>query len=202
MAEVLDLPLLVRGLPAEPPTELGPALDAARRCFARHGITRTSMGDIGREAGVSRSTIYRQLGSVERAAHLLLAREVHDLFNHRLGATLAAATGPHAIVALLAEIITYAREHPVLNKIILHEPEIIGPYLVADAPQATGQIAEMAQPILQAVMDAGLIRHQDSLLLAHWLIRIAVVLVVDPPPVPVDAFLDQLLVPALSPDRS
>ncbi|MFD0689900.1 TetR family transcriptional regulator [Actinomadura fibrosa] len=35
---------------------------------ARRGLSRCSMADIAREMGVSRSTVYRQLGSVENAA--------------------------------------------------------------------------------------------------------------------------------------
>src|SRR4051812_3678750 len=105
LAELLDLPQLVRGLPPAPPPELGPALDAAARCFARHGVTRTSMTDIGRELGVSRSGIYRQLGSIERAVRLLLAREVHVLVTRRLPRALRDATGPKTVVVLLVEVI-------------------------------------------------------------------------------------------------
>lgn len=34
-------------------------LDAAERCFARHGVSGTSVGDVASEAGCSRPTIYR-----------------------------------------------------------------------------------------------------------------------------------------------
>lgn len=200
MSQVLDLPELVRGLPPEPPAELGSALDAASRCFARHGITRTSMNDIGREAGVSRSTIYRQLGTVDHAARLLLAREVHQLFSDHLIGVVAAARGPEVVVTVLEAIITHAREHPVLRKVLADEPEIIGPFLVTDLPDATRQVAEMASPILAAAMGAGLIRRQDPLALAHWLVRVAVVMIIDPPPQPVHDFLMSNLLPALDPD--
>lgn len=33
-------------------------LDAAMRVFMRHGVRRASMTDIGKEAGVSRQTLY------------------------------------------------------------------------------------------------------------------------------------------------
>lgn len=199
MAELFDLPQLVRGLPPAPPPELGPALDAASRCFARHGITRTSMTDIGRELGVSRSGIYRQLGSIERAARLLLAREVQVLVTRRLTAAIRDATGPETVVVLLVEVVGYARQHPVLLKVLADEPEIIGPFLVTDLPEATAQIAEMVQPVLEVAMDAGLIARQDARALAGWLVRLAVVLILDPPPQPLRPFLEQLLLPALMP---
>lgn len=200
MTQLLDLPQLVRGLPPEPPAELFPALDAASRCFTRHGITRTSMTDIGREAGVSRSTIYRLVGSVEQAARLLLAREVHELLNRRVLAAIADAEGPGVVLALVEEIVTYARAHPVLTKVLADEPEIIGPFLVTDLAEASAQIADMAIPIIEAAMDGALIRRADPQVLAHWLVRLVIVLIIDPPPTPLRAFLEQILLPALEPE--
>lgn len=199
MGEVFELPRIVAGLPPAPPPDLDGALAAARRCFERHGITRTSMSDIGREAKVSRSTIYRQLGSVEQALRLLLAKELHDLLRGPLADILATAVGPGAVVDMLAEVVTQAREHPVLTKVMAHEPEIIGPLLVTELPQTTGQIAELVAPLLHAVMEAGLVRRQDPGALAHWLVRLAAILVVDPPPMPVRDFLAPMLLPALDP---
>ena len=44
------------GVPAVPPPTLDPYLDAAARCFARHGLRRTRVTDIADEVGVSRVT--------------------------------------------------------------------------------------------------------------------------------------------------
>lgn len=201
MADVLDLPRLVRGLPPAPPPELSPALDAASRCFAKHGITRTSMTDIGRDLGVSRSGIYRQLGSIERAVRLLLAREVHELVSGRLLTVIDSATGPETVIAVVEEVVRYARRHPVLVKVLADEPEIIGPFLVTDLPDVTAQVAAMVKPVLEAAMKTGLIARQDAGALAGWLVRLVVVLVLDPPRQPVRPLLDQLLLPALDPTR-
>ena len=196
---VLDLPALVRGLPPAPPPELDAALDAAARCFARHGVMRTSMNDVARAAGVSRSTIYRQLGSPGRAVRLLIAREVHRLVTHRLPAVLATATGPETVVAMVEEVVGYTRRHPVLRKVLADEPEIVGPFLVTDLPAATDDIAAMVEPVLVAAMDGGLVARQEAAALAGWLVRIAVVLVLDPPDRPLRPLLEQLLLPVLTP---
>lgn len=45
-------------------------LAAAERCIQRHGITKTTMDDIAREAGMSRPSVYRYFGDREE---LLLA---------------------------------------------------------------------------------------------------------------------------------
>src|SRR3546814_18542456 len=62
------------GLPTLTSPALDPYLDAAARCFVRHGLRRTRLTDIADDAGVSRLTVYRQVGTVEDAARLLLAR--------------------------------------------------------------------------------------------------------------------------------
>ncbi len=194
---LLELPLLTDRLPAAPPPDLRPALDAAARCFARYGVTRTSMNDIARELRVSRSTAYRLLGSVERAIRLLAAREIDDLIHGPVAAAVAEATGPEAVIVLLAEVVTIARRHPVLVKVLADEPEIIGPFLVSELPGSTTQVAEMLEPVLRAAMDAGLVARQDARALAGWLVRIAVVLILDPPDQPLRPLLEQLLLPAL-----
>jgi AcrR family transcriptional regulator len=198
---VLDLPGLVRGLPPSPAPDLEPALDAAARCFARHGVTRTSMTDIGRELGVSRSNIYRQLGSVDRTVRLLLARELHQLVSGRLVEVIGHARGPETVIALLAEVVDYSRRHPVLTKVLADEPEIIGPYLVTDLPIVSAQVAGMIQPLLKHAMATGLIASQDARALAGWLVRLAVALILDPPDEAVRPLLDQLLLPVLAPRK-
>jgi len=196
---VLDLPRLVRGLPPEPAPELGAALDAAARCFARHGITRTSMNDIARELRVSRSSIYRQLGSIDRAVRLLAAREIHDLVGERLPTALSKATGADVIVSLLDEVVSFAREHPVVRKVIADEPEIIGPYLLTEVPDVTAQVADLVAPLLERAMKSGVIRRQNARTLAGWLVRLALSLLLDPVDEPLRPLLDQMLLPVLTP---
>lgn len=196
---VLDLPRLARGLPEPPAPELGPALDAAARCFARHGISRTSMNDIARELRVSRSSTYRQLGSIDRAVRLLISREVRQLVTETLPAALARAAGPEVVLTMLEEVIGFVRDHPVVQKVIADEPELIGPYLLTDVPVVTDQVVGLVAPLLAQAMDAGLVRHQDPMVLAGWLARIAIAMLLDPVDEPLRPMLEQLLLPVLEP---
>lgn len=50
-------------------------LDAAARVFALCGFRKTNMGDIVREAGVARATLYKYYGSKEDVFHAVLMRE-------------------------------------------------------------------------------------------------------------------------------
>ena len=61
-------------------------LDAAGRCFSRTGVTATSIGDIAREAGCSRPTIYRYFDDRDTLRQAFVHREAR-----RLGADIAVA---------------------------------------------------------------------------------------------------------------
>jgi AcrR family transcriptional regulator len=195
---VIALPALVAGLPDPPAPHLDPFLDAAARCFARHGVRRTSVQDVARELRVNRATVYRQVGSVDQQARLLLSREIHRLLAY-LPRHLPAEPGPHAAVDLVAATIEYAHAHPVVAKVLADEPELIGPFLVADLRDILGRIAAGVTPLLRAAMDAGWLAHRDPAAIAEWIVRLGVTLIVAPPPGDLRDFLAEVLVPALTP---
>src|SRR5580700_4087161 len=84
---------LLRGLPEDPPPSLDPYLDAATRCFVRHGIERTTVQDVATEMGFNRATIYRQVGTIEQQIRLLAARDVRRHLSS-IPARVAGRTGP------------------------------------------------------------------------------------------------------------
>jgi AcrR family transcriptional regulator len=194
----ISLPDLARRLPPPPAGELGPCLDAAATCLARHGLSRTSMADIAREMGVSRSTVYRQIGSVENAAWLLLSRDLHAFYG-TLPQMFAEADGPEVITRPLAALLRRAWDNPVLAKVLRDEPDFVGRAVTAYAGPMIEQGAQMLAPLYQGLMDTGRIRRQDPLDLAHWLLRVFMMLMIAPPPANVDDLLDGMLLPALTP---
>lgn len=199
-AEVLHLPVLARGLPAPPPASVDPILDAAERVFARYGVRRTSVQDVADEARVNRTTVYRQVGNVESALRLLTARELHRLLAE-VGIALAGRPlTPDALVAALALVIDHGRAHPVLAKVLADERPLLGAAL-AEYPEMLGRVAAVLVPLLEAAMDTGQLARRDPVVLAEWLTRVATTLVLAPPPGDVEAFLAELLIPALQPGR-
>ena len=197
--EPLHLPSIAQGLPPVPPPALDPYLDAAALCFARHGIGRTGVPDIARELVISRTTVYRQVGTVERAARLLLARELHALLA-QLPAILDGATGPETVTRLIATIVQLAREHPVLAKVLADERELIGQFLTGDElPELVARVATIAAPLLELAMTAGLIRARPPGVLAEFLVRITISLVLAPPPSGIVPFLDETVLAVLEP---
>jgi AcrR family transcriptional regulator len=199
-AVLTELPGLAAALPS-PPASLDAYLDAAARCFARHGIGRTSVQDIAREARVDRTTVYRQVGNVTSVVRLLTARELHRLLES-LPDHLTGLRGPEVVVDLLATVIGYGRQHPVLAKVLADEPELIGPYLIQEVPAFIDLVAVAATPLLRAAMDAGELARRDPALVAQLLVRLCVPLLLAPPPGDLRALLSEVLVPALAPEVS
>jgi AcrR family transcriptional regulator len=197
-AEVLTLPVLTDRLALPPDPALDPVLDAATECLARHGISKTTLSDIAREMGVAPSTVYRKVGSVDNVTMLVFAREAQR-FLERVPATMAAATGPQAITQLMANAITTLADHPVAAKVLRDEGDWMGRMVTRQLDHLLAQGVEVAAPLLSAAMAAGLIRRQDPELLAHWLLRIALAALVAPPPGDLQADLDDLLLPTLTP---
>ena len=193
----LELPVLVRGLPAPPPASLDPFLDAAARCFARYGVRRTSVQDVAAELRVNRTTVYRQVGNVESMLRLLSARELHRLLGevHR---SLDATMGPEAVIDLLVAVVQQVRAHPVVAKVLADDRAVIGAGL-DEVPAVLGRIAAAIVPVLEAAMDTGHLARRDPVVVAEWLARIGGSAVVAPPPGDLAMFFRELLLPALEP---
>jgi AcrR family transcriptional regulator len=200
MTDVAYLPVLARGLPPAPDPALDPYLDAAETCISQHGVTRTSLGDIAKVLGVSRTTVYRQLGSIDNVIRLIAARELQR-FHQTVPAALAGAGGPEGVVRVLAALITLAQQNPVAAKILRDEPGIMGEWLAAGAVETFQQVADMLLPTLEVAIAAGLIRKHNPVALAHWIARISAALIVAPPPVDIKELLDDMLLPILEPER-
>lgn len=192
------LPGLTDRLPPPPGEELWPCLDACAICLARHGLSRTSMADIAREMGVSRSTVYRQIGSVENAAWLLLSRDLHAFYD-TLPKTFQNADGPQVILRPVAALLRLTWANPVVTKVLRDEPDFVGRVITTQAGAMIDQGAEMLAPLYQGLMDAGMIRRQDPLALGHWILRTFMALVLAPPPTDLDELLESMLLPALTP---
>src|SRR3712207_9244997 len=69
-----DLFAEVALLQPPPPPSASACLDAAARCIVRDGLADTSVPDVARELGVSRGTVYRQVGPMPVIVRQLLRR--------------------------------------------------------------------------------------------------------------------------------
>lgn len=82
-------------------------LDAAARVFARYGFRKTTMGDIVREAGVARATVYKHFGAKEAIFIAVLHREYCEMLE---AVRRAVAQGGTARQQLRAALLTHLDE--------------------------------------------------------------------------------------------
>lgn len=169
-------------LPPRPGPELDRALDAVERCIVRYGIDRTSMTDIAREMGVARTTLYRQVASVEDALALTSSRRFHRFLDDLVQLTVDGTT-PELFVQVVVRTVRSALADPIGQRVLRDEPQLVGHYLTSGALAVlAAQITELIAPVVDAAMRAGLVRVADPALAAGWIVRIVFALCVVPPP--------------------
>ena len=191
------LAALLARLPERPSPSLERALDATATCLARHGLARTSMTDVAKEMGVARSTLYRHFSSVEEAAWTLLAREAYRFFD-AFGEIVNSGTGPQPVVALAAEFVRFATEHPVMARLLHEEPDFVGRVVTRHFGTLVDYAAAVVTPLVAVAMERGMIRRRDPAQLAQWMGRVVAVCILAPPPSGLDELLEEMLLPLLA----
>ena len=192
-AEFADVALLE---PPPPPSATA-CLDAAARCIVRDGLADTSVPDVARELGVSRGTVYRQVGSMPVIVRQLLRREV--------GRVVAKATVPpeeldaEGIVRLMAGIVTGVSTNPVLSRVLTSELPTMGVGFLENLPRNVHTLSGYLAPALASAMDAGRLARRDPEVLAEWLVRQCFSLAVAPSAHPPEVFFGEVLLPLLRP---
>jgi len=192
-----DLFAEVALLEPPPPPSASACLDAAARCIVRDGLASTSVPDVARELGVSRGTVYRQVGSMPVIFRQLVRREV--------GRVVAKATVPpeeldaDGVVRLMAGIVTGVATNPVLDQVLTNELATMGVGFLENLPGNVRTLSGYLAPALAASMDAGRLARRDPEVLAEWLVRQCFSLAVAPSPHPPEAFFGEVLLPLLRP---
>lgn len=171
-SESTPAPHLLDLIPPRPSADLDRVLDATERCLARYGLRRTSMTDIARELGVARTTLYRQVSSMDEALALVGSREFYR-FLDRLTDLLAGGLGPQAFIDGTVSVVHAILDHPVIRRVLTDEAELLGELLSSGRVTAYAeQIVDLLTPLFEAGMTAGTIRRSDPRLAADLLVRL------------------------------
>jgi len=149
-------------------------LDAARDELAERRWSDITMADIARSAGVSRQTLYKEFGSRDEFAQVLVMREAESFID----AVEAAITAnlrdpPRALEAAFDVFLTAAAENPIVRTIVRSEgsEELFALFTTQGRPLVDGAVARIT-----AVLLAGwpLMRSRDAELLSECLVRLAI----------------------------
>ena len=177
---------LVTALAPAPPLDRSPdlrarAVEAALTCVARHGLAKTTLDDVAREAGCARATLYRYFGGKRQLVAHTVAAEAE-----RIGSSLRqAAAGAHDLEdAIVAVLTTGARElagHEALAFLLAFEPDLVLPFVTFEGGDrilcdAGAAIAPCFEPFLPA---------GEAERLGEWVARVGLVYTC-PPAGPID----------------
>jgi AcrR family transcriptional regulator len=123
------------------------ALDAA----TVHGITKLSMGDVARTAGLSRQTLYRYFPNKDALVAEVVAEETARLIEQVLAAGAQHEDPRDRLEAGFLAALRATREHALLDRLVRTEPETLVPLLVADG----GPVIAMVRPVVETVVASG-----------------------------------------------
>ncbi|MEV0405594.1 TetR/AcrR family transcriptional regulator [Actinoallomurus sp. NPDC050550] len=135
-------------------------LDAARDCVLAVGVTRTTLTDVARRAGVSRMTIYRRWPDVRTLVADLMTREWAGVVAPVAPPADGGPVRPRAVDALVAGVAAL-REHPLFLKILEVDPEILLPYLLQRRGTSQDAMLRAFEKTLRAGHRDGTIRADD-----------------------------------------
>jgi AcrR family transcriptional regulator len=178
-------------------------LDAAVEAALVHGLTRLSVADVAKRAGISRPTLYKRYPSKEALVAEAIMREA-ALVIEAVEAAVAdvdRGAGPKAALrAGVATALTVLRQHPLLDRVVRTEPEMLVPALTTD----DGLILTVIRPPIEALvadrlspLDAVISRRVADML-TRLLLSYALNAPDDPPDVVASVLADVVVDGALS----
>jgi AcrR family transcriptional regulator len=133
-------------------------LAAAERVIQRYDVSKTTMDDIGKEAGVSRPTVYRYFGDRDALLRALIERRSRMLFERARTFILSHDTFAEQIVEGLVYLVDHGRKDPIVRLLVSPEHMELAMPLVGGSNLATELTAEMWEPILRRAIERGEIR--------------------------------------------
>jgi AcrR family transcriptional regulator len=96
-------------------------LAAAEPVILHYGVSKTTMDDIGKEAGVSRPTVYRYFSDRDGLLGALIERRSRMLFDRARSFMLKFDTFPERLIEGLVYLVDHGRKDPIVR--VLVSPE-------------------------------------------------------------------------------
>ena len=149
-----------------------PLAEAALRCIARWGLSKTTLEDVAREAGQSRATVYRALpgGGKEALFAALADRELARLELAVGAAVDAAADLEDAVVAAVTTAARHLEGHAAFQFLLAQEPGLVLPHLAFRRLDALlARVRVVGGPMLARFLPAA-----DAAELAEWVARFVI----------------------------
>ena len=147
-------------------------LEATYACVARWGLSKTTVEDAAREAGLSRATVYRYFpGGRDELVDAVVSWQFLEFF----GRLYEEVHGAASLEEVLERGLLFARrqvlEHEVLQKVLQTEPDVLLPKLTVESNRTVGLISGFLVPYLQEHgLPDGLAVHEAADFLARMIL--------------------------------
>ena len=152
--------------------------DAALTCIARWGVTKTTLEDVAREAGVGRATIYRTFrGGKGHVLQAVLARETARFLTDVEAAVAGQDELEDVIVAGVASAAGQLAGHDALQYLLAHEPEVVLPHV---AFQRLGDLFDLVARFADPHLARFLPDPEHRARAAEWVARVVLTYVFNP----------------------
>ncbi len=183
------------------------ALDAALDLVARWGLSKTTLGDVARAAGISRATLYRSFpGGKDQLFDLLARRELARFLDRVTDAFAGSDDLADALAGGLHAAAVHLVDHAAVRYILANEPEVAVPVLSFSQCEGLLRVVRraVAPSLVHLLPDPG-----SAGWAAEWLARIFLSALVNPTPAfdlsdreVCDRLVRSYVVPALAPSAT
>lgn len=154
-------------------------LDAASTQFEKVGITRSTMNDITRRAGLARMTLYRRFANKQELVEATLLREAAGFLADLQREIDAYDTVESKLTEGFAFTVETLREHALLNRLLETEPEATVPYFtVQGAPLIAAAAEFLAAELSRSIPDSR--SHEELLVVSELTVRLVLSFVLTP----------------------
>ena len=152
------------------------AHDALLACVARHGLAKTTLDDVAREAGCARATLYRYFGGKAQLVGETVAAEAERLVTALRAAAAETDDLEDAVVAVTTTAARWFHDHAAVQFLITFEPELVLPRVAFDgADRLLAAGSDALAPAFAPYLEPGYAAR-----LAEWVTRTTLVYVCNP----------------------
>jgi len=144
---------------------------ATLACIARWGLSKTTLDDVAREAGVSRATVYRLFpGGKPALFRACGASEISRLLLELTNSLDSAGSLDDLLVRVIGGAAGFAATNEAIQMLLRHEPWVLLPFLAFDRQ---GPILEAAVVFLAPHLER-FVEHQVATETVEWAARLVI----------------------------
>jgi AcrR family transcriptional regulator len=166
------------GLSPDPVEARQEILTAAEDLILHYGVAKTTMDDIGKEAGVSRPTVYRYFSDRDALLTALIERRARAVFEQARAFIMQHDTFSDRLVEGLIYLVDLGRNDPIVRLLVSPEHLRMDSPLTGGSELAVNLTAEMWEPVFAEAAERSEIRRgYDRNRVAQWLTLLQFVLV-------------------------